>query len=109
MITAPWRWPGRVAVGFLVLTIRLYQHTLSPLLGPVCRFEPSCSKYMIASLRQYGLFKGLRKGMGRLLRCHARPNSACAPRTNKACQVTPRPHPAALSGLDEHLRACPLR
>ena len=38
--------------------------------GPVCRFEPSCSRYMIGALREYGLFKGLAKGIARVLRCH---------------------------------------
>jgi putative membrane protein insertion efficiency factor len=68
------QWPARLAVGLLILAIRLYQVTLSPLLlagfGPACRFEPSCSRYMIAALRKYGLFQGLAKGIGRVLRCH---------------------------------------
>lgn len=63
-------WPGRLAVGFLILTIRLYQRTISPLLGPICRFEPSCSRYMIGSLQKHGLFRGLARGLGRLCRCH---------------------------------------
>ena len=66
-------WPGRIVVALLVAAIRVYQVTLSPLLslfGPVCRFEPSCSRYMIGALRKYGLIRGLWKGLGRLLRCH---------------------------------------
>ncbi|HEV3166184.1 MAG TPA: membrane protein insertion efficiency factor YidD [Isosphaeraceae bacterium] len=69
-VTTLLRWPGRVISGFLILLIRVYQHTLSPLLGQVCRFEPSCSRYMIASLQKHGLVKGLWKGLGRLCRCH---------------------------------------
>jgi putative membrane protein insertion efficiency factor len=70
-MSAPlWRWPGRVLVGGLILAIRGYQGAISPLLGPVCRFEPSCSHYMIGALRRYGVVKGLWKGTGRLLRCH---------------------------------------
>jgi putative membrane protein insertion efficiency factor len=64
------RWPGRVAVGLIVAMIRAYQYTISPLLGPVCRFEPSCSRYMIEALSKYGLIRGLWKGIGRVLRCH---------------------------------------
>jgi putative membrane protein insertion efficiency factor len=64
------RWPGRVAIGLLVGLIWVYQHTVSPLLGPVCRFEPSCSRYMVAALEKYGLWRGLWKGLKRLLRCH---------------------------------------
>jgi len=64
---------SKVVVAVLVLLIRAYQFTLSPLLslfGPVCRFEPSCSRYMIEALRRHGLVVGLRKGIARLLRCH---------------------------------------
>jgi uncharacterized protein len=67
------RWPARAAVALLIVAIRIYQVTLSPLLsafGPVCRFHPSCSRYMIGALRKYGLVKGLWKGIGRYLRCH---------------------------------------
>jgi hypothetical protein len=70
---APREWPGRLAIAVLILAIRLYQVTLSPLLaafGPACRFEPSCSRYMIGALRKYGLIRGLAKGTARLLRCH---------------------------------------
>jgi putative membrane protein insertion efficiency factor len=70
---ALWQWPARLAIGLLILAIRIYQVTLSPVLsafGPTCRFEPSCSRYMIAALRQYGLLRGLAKGIARVLRCH---------------------------------------
>jgi putative membrane protein insertion efficiency factor len=63
-------WPGRLGVMALIGVIRVYQATLSPLLGPTCRFEPSCSRYMIGALRQYGFSRGLARGIGRLLRCH---------------------------------------
>jgi putative membrane protein insertion efficiency factor len=62
--------PGRLGVAVLVGLIRIYQATISPLLGPVCRFEPSCSRYMIEALRKDGLFRGLAKGLRRLSRCH---------------------------------------
>lgn len=61
---------SRVAIAVLIGTLRLYQVTLSPLLGNACRFEPSCSRYMIGALRKYGLFRGFSKGMGRFFRCH---------------------------------------
>ena len=65
------RGPIRSAiVALLVALVRLYQLTISPLLGPVCRFEPSCSRYMVASLRKYGPVRGLYRGLRRLLRCH---------------------------------------
>ena len=70
MIGAIWRWPPRVAVALLILLIRGYQITLSPLLGPACRFEPTCSRYMIGALQKYGLVRGGWRGLRRLLRCH---------------------------------------
>ena len=70
VLRAVLRWPGRVAIALLILAIRLYQVTLSPLLGPACRFEPSCSRYMVESLKKYGFFRGLARGLRRLSRCH---------------------------------------
>ena len=70
MRTVTWSMPSDALAGLLILAIRAYQVTLSPLIGPVCRFEPSCSRYMIGALRKYGVLKGLWKGTGRVLRCH---------------------------------------
>lgn len=75
MNLALWLWRGltQALAGVLILAILIYQKTLSPLLslfGPVCRFEPSCSRYMIEALRKYGLITGVFKGIARLLRCH---------------------------------------
>jgi putative membrane protein insertion efficiency factor len=63
-------WPGRAASALLIGLIRVYQATLSPLLGNVCRFEPSCSRYMVGALKKYGLVRGLARGLRRLSRCH---------------------------------------
>ncbi len=54
----------------LILAVRGYQVVLSPFLGGNCRFEPSCSHYMIEALRTHGAAKGLLLGLWRLLRCH---------------------------------------
>ena len=51
--------PSRVGVAALLAAIWVYQRTVSPLIGPVCRFQPSCSRYMAESLRKYGLVRGL--------------------------------------------------
>ena len=50
--------------------IRLYQWTLSPLLGPTCRFYPSCSQYALQSILRFGFFHGSWLGLRRLGRCH---------------------------------------
>lgn len=62
--------PSRLTVALLIGCVRVYQWTISPLLGNVCRFHPSCSRYMVEALRKYGLVRGLIKGTGRVLRCH---------------------------------------
>jgi uncharacterized protein len=50
--------------------IRLYQWTLSPLLGPTCRFYPSCSHYALQSILRFGFFHGSWLTLKRLGRCH---------------------------------------
>jgi uncharacterized protein len=54
----------------VVLLIRIYQVILSPLLGPSCRFEPSCSRYAIACVETHGVVKGLWLAVRRISRCH---------------------------------------
>ena len=65
-----WLLPSRAAIAVLLGLIWVYQKTLSPLLGPVCRFQPSCSRYMAGALKKYGFFRGLARGLWRLARCH---------------------------------------
>lgn len=50
--------------------IKLYQITLSPLLGTRCRFHPTCSVYAQEAIAKYGLLRGVSLGLRRLLRCH---------------------------------------
>lgn len=54
----------------LILPIRLYQVTLSPLLGAHCRHTPTCSQYAIEAIRIWGPFKGVWLGIKRIARCH---------------------------------------
>jgi putative membrane protein insertion efficiency factor len=51
-------------------TIRGYQLAISPLLGPRCRFYPSCSCYAHTAIERYGVLRGAWLGAKRLLRCH---------------------------------------
>ena len=50
--------------------IRGYRWVLSPLFGPCCRFEPSCSVYADEAIRTHGVLRGLLLGVRRVLRCH---------------------------------------
>jgi len=64
------RWSASQAVRLLIFVIRIYQVTLARWLGRECRFEPTCSEYMIQSLRKRGLIVGLALGLWRILRCN---------------------------------------
>ncbi|HEY9867719.1 MAG TPA: membrane protein insertion efficiency factor YidD [Candidatus Obscuribacterales bacterium] len=55
--------------GLLLFAIALYQRTRA-LRRPVCRFYPSCSRYMAGCLDKHGLLKGTMLAVWRLLRCH---------------------------------------
>ncbi|MEN1924883.1 membrane protein insertion efficiency factor YidD [Luteimonas sp. MJ293] len=55
---------------FLIALLRLYKRLISPLLGPRCRFVPSCSEYAMTAIGRYGAFKGGWMAMRRLGRCH---------------------------------------
>ncbi len=53
-----------------LVVIRVYQRTVSPGLPPVCRFEPSCSRYGYEAIERHGLAKGGWLALRRLARCH---------------------------------------
>jgi len=54
----------------LVWCLRGYQLLLSPMLGPRCRFYPSCSNYAIEALRVHGAARGSWLAARRVCRCH---------------------------------------
>jgi putative membrane protein insertion efficiency factor len=53
-----------------VAPIRVYQRLLSPLLGPRCKYYPSCSEYAAQAVERYGILRGLVLAGWRLLRCN---------------------------------------
>ena len=54
----------------LLALLRVYKRVLSPLLPPMCRFEPTCSIYTMLSIEKYGAARGSWLGIRRLVRCH---------------------------------------
>ncbi|MEL7111258.1 MAG: membrane protein insertion efficiency factor YidD [Pseudomonadota bacterium] len=54
----------------LIALIGVYQRWLSPLTGPSCRFQPSCSAYAAEALARHGLIRGVALSVWRLLRCN---------------------------------------
>ncbi len=66
--SSPWRkTPGRLlGTGF----VRLYQVTLSGFIGNSCRHFPTCSEYAYEAISRYGIIKGGRLAIWRILRCN---------------------------------------
>lgn len=76
-------WGGSVAAGLAVLAViaaaeskkiaiwlvKLYQRLAPISVRSMCRFEPSCSAYMILAIEKYGTVRGIRKGITRIVRC----------------------------------------
>ena len=54
----------------LLLLLRAYQLTLSPLIGPACRYQPSCSQYAVEAIERHGAVRGAALAARRLIRCH---------------------------------------
>ena len=54
----------------LIALVRGYQWAISPWLGPRCRFDPTCSNYMITAIERFGAARGGWLGLKRILRCH---------------------------------------
>jgi putative membrane protein insertion efficiency factor len=55
---------------FLIFLVRIYQWTLSPIIGRQCRFQPTCSHYFIGAVEKYGAIRGSLKGIWRICRCN---------------------------------------
>lgn len=53
-----------------ILPIKIYQWTISPLLGQNCRHQPTCSNYTIEAIQEWGIIKGTWLGIKRLVKCH---------------------------------------
>ncbi|MBK9716564.1 MAG: membrane protein insertion efficiency factor YidD [Saprospiraceae bacterium] len=54
----------------IIFPIRVYQIFISPILGKNCRFNPTCSNYMIQAVNEWGIFYGFYLGIRRITKCH---------------------------------------
>ena len=54
----------------VIFFITLYQYLISPLLGPRCRYYPTCSEYAQTAVGRFGVFRGGWMAMKRIGRCH---------------------------------------
>ena len=60
----------KIFIIILIKLIRFYQVAISPWLGKNCRYQPTCSQYMLEALKVHGLYKGVFLGIKRILSCH---------------------------------------
>ncbi|MGR3311571.1 MAG: membrane protein insertion efficiency factor YidD [Candidatus Brocadiales bacterium] len=63
----------------MIVLIKIYQLCISPFLSRACRYEPTCSQYMIEAVQKKGVLLGLCKGIWRILRCHPFGGAGCDP------------------------------
>ena len=61
---------AQIPTYLLIAAVRVYQFLISPVIGPSCRFRPTCSEYLVLAVRKYGLLRGVWKGVCRIGRCH---------------------------------------
>ena len=54
----------------LIIPIKLYQILISPILGPSCRFTPTCSQYAVEAIQKHGPMSGSWLAAKRIIRCH---------------------------------------
>lgn len=90
LLHALFRLPALVLVGL----IRAYQLLVSPLLGPVCRYAPSCSSYAVQAVQRHGAVRGTWLAGRRLLRCHPWAPGGWDPVPAARTRTHPHPEPA---------------
>ena len=87
-------------VWLMVGLVKLYQLTLSPLLGPRCRYWPSCSSYTAEAIQVHGPFRGAWMAARRIARCHPGCKGGIDPVPGGPSEALCREDPE----LDEHFR-----
>jgi putative membrane protein insertion efficiency factor len=60
----------KAIVFLLIIPVKIYQYTISPILPMSCRYTPSCSAYAIEALKKHGPIKGLYLATKRILSCN---------------------------------------
>lgn len=90
----------------LIGVVRFYQLVISPILGPRCRFYPTCSHYAIEALKQHGIFCGSWLTFKRIIRCHpgnpggVDPVPTCGCKPEKTVQTEPSSTEKILEKVD---------
>ncbi len=74
---------NQVLVSVLVFFINFYRRWISPVLGPRCRFVPTCSEYGLEAIARHGPWRGSWLTIKRLSRCHPFTPCGCDPVPDK--------------------------
>ena len=61
---------NKISRQIVIIPIKIYRWTISPLLGNHCRFHPSCSQYAVTAIEKHGIIRGCFLTLKRLLCCH---------------------------------------
>lgn len=77
---------SKILIFPFVLLVRIYQNAISPFTPSACRFEPTCSSYMIEALQNHGLFYGIYLGIIRILSCNPWGKMGYDPVPKKKCE-----------------------
>lgn len=64
------KWILKILSYPFIWLIKIYQLILSPVIGPKCRFTPTCSHYAVDAFKKYGVFKGFWLSVKRISKCH---------------------------------------
>jgi uncharacterized protein len=83
-----------LAARALTVPIVFYRRFISPLFGPVCRYQPTCSAYALEALRTHGALRGGWLAVRRIARCHpfhAGGYDPVPPRKGERHDLTPPP------------------
>lgn len=94
---------GQAMAWLMIGLVKIYQVTLSPLLGPRCRYWPSCSHYSVEAIRVHGPLKGGLMAARRIARCHPGCRGGIDPVPGGPSETLCREDPE----LDEHFRPRP--
>ena len=60
----------RMLHALVLAPVRFYRYAISPMLGPHCRFQPTCSAYAIEAVERHGVLRGGALALRRIARCH---------------------------------------
>ena len=77
---------SKILIFFFVLLVRFYQTAISPFTPASCRFEPTCSSYMIQALQKHGLLYGGYLGLKRIVSCNPWGRTGYDPVPEKKCK-----------------------